>query len=142
MALLYEGGVRRVAVLLIATTLVLSVLSAGAGAILWLVFGQETPHGSVVRWVLRNTTVWTAGFVGSVIIGLAIAVAIPGVNADSILGIGGFATGLAAGKWVRDVAEEYEPAREMSGELQSLDLRPAEEAQSTRESYGLTRTDL
>jgi hypothetical protein len=140
MALLSAGGLTRVGVLIVTTTLVLWALSAGAGAILWFVFGQRTAHVSVVRWVLRNSALWTLGFVGSLIAGLAIAVALPGVSADVILEIGGFATGLAAGKWVRDVAEEFEPDRETEGVIEPLGIPAPAGELSPNEWHRQTRT--
>jgi hypothetical protein len=140
--LLYEGGLMRVGVLVLVTGLVLSVLSAGSGAILWLLFGRGAPHVSLGRWVLRNAALWTLGFVASLVAALAVAVTFPSVNGDLILGIGGFATGLAAGKWVRDLAEGLEPALDVAEELEPVDLRATEGVPNPAEWYPSSRTGI
>jgi hypothetical protein len=142
MALISAEGLRRIGVLVFVTTLILSVLSAGAGAILWFVFAQGIPHVSVVRWVLRNTAVWTLGFVGSLIVGLALAVTFPGLNADHVLGLGGFATGLGAANWVRDLAEGFEPPRATAEDSEQVDFPAGEGMRDRGEWYPTARPGL
>jgi hypothetical protein len=140
MELQFAGGARRVGVLVVVTGVVLSMLSAGAGAILWLLLGSRMQYAPLRQWVLRNAALWTLGFVGSLIAALATAVLIPGISGGLILGIGGFATGLAAEKWIRDVSEYVEPAPELDEDVESVDFQAPEAVSNPGEWQRQTRT--
>jgi hypothetical protein len=108
MELLSEGGVARVGLLVLVTAVGLLLFGAGVGVLLWLGFGKDAPHMALRQWVSESAVLWAVGFVLSIVEALVIAVVMRGANPTFLLGLGGFVTGLAAGKWVRNISWVFE----------------------------------
>jgi hypothetical protein len=106
--LMAAGGTWRLGALLVVTALALGLFGAGMGALLWLWFGKWMPRMPLRQWIRESSVLLVAGFIGSVFETLVIAAVLPGPDPAFLLGLGGFVTGLAAGKWVRDITWEFE----------------------------------
>ena len=140
MELLSDGGLARVGVFVLFMSLSLLLFGAGVGAILWLRFRRWMGPLPLVYWVRRNAVLWTTGFAGSLILGLGVGVLIPGSQPAFFLGVGGFVTGLVIGRWVRDVAEEFEPERETAGVLEPVSIPAPDGVPNPNEWHRQTRT--